>query len=90
MNDFLMPNMTAKQIFKKVLGNSKNFMTPKIVGYYKIKDGSWEKIRKELDKCILLCFNCHMEREGKYEKSKQKNQFIPASVRIGRRRIRAD
>ncbi len=22
---------------------------------------SWEKTRKEIDKCILLCMNCHME-----------------------------
>jgi len=27
---------------------------------------SWEKIKKEADKCILVCANCHREIHGKY------------------------
>lgn len=30
-----------------------------VLGY--IKDNNWQKIKKELDKCDLVCFNCHME-----------------------------
>jgi len=26
---------------------------------------SWDKIQKELDKCILVCANCHRELHGK-------------------------
>lgn len=25
---------------------------------------SWERVRQEIDKCVLLCLNCHMEYES--------------------------
>ena len=34
-----------------------------------ILDWSWNKIVQELDKCVLLCFNCHMERHCREAKS---------------------
>lgn len=39
-------------------------LDPKKKGFglaYKGITRSWEKTRKELDKCVLLCMNCHME-----------------------------
>lgn len=33
------------------------------LGY--IKDNNWERVKKELDKCDLVCFNCHMEIHNK-------------------------
>ena len=31
---------------------------------------SWEKVKSELDKCILLCANCHAEKHEEIEKNK--------------------
>jgi hypothetical protein len=32
---------------------------------------SWEKMKKELDKCILVCCNCHMEIHDDIEQNKK-------------------
>lgn len=33
-------------------------------GISRIKTFNWEKVKKELDKCVLLCSNCHKELHG--------------------------
>ena len=31
---------------------------------------SWDSVKKELDKCMLVCMNCHMELHDEIEKQK--------------------
>jgi hypothetical protein len=39
------------------LGNSKKDFGISDKGYTR----SWQKVRKEIDKCVLICANCHRE-----------------------------
>ncbi len=40
-------------------------------------DLRWDRIRSELDKCDLVCFNCHMELEEEYERDKRRLNVNP-------------
>lgn len=49
------------------------------------KDGynhSWEQIKKELDKCIMLCANCHRELHAEEHKSIRENVFVKIKPKI--------
>jgi len=41
---------------------------------------SWIKLKNELDKCVLLCMNCHMEEHEKLDNT-LKTEYIP-TIRI--------
>jgi hypothetical protein len=44
----------------------------------KLINRKWEILKKEIDKCVLLCSNCHKEEHQKIDdKTKLKNQFKP-------------
>lgn len=46
------------------------------------KNNAWEKIEKELEKCILVCSNCHAEIHEEIEKEKRALQTNRVEVLV--------
>ena len=40
-------------------------------------DYSWLRLRRELDRCVLVCFNCHMELEEEFRRGHHERQRNP-------------
>lgn len=50
---------------------------------------SWDKVKEELDKCIMLCANCHRELHAKLAASSGNTRMISGLIQ-GNRNVRVD
>lgn len=53
-------------------------------------DASWAVLSVELDKCDLLCFNCHMEEHCKLDQDIRRTLGVPKKRGCGSHAIRGD
>ena len=58
----------------KALSFHHNNPTEKEFTLSRILDYSWDKVKRELDKCVLLCMNCHMEEEERLDELRMDNR----------------